>query len=242
MFLCFWSDSKYLFTIFLVPPLIHTQKTYTNLTLCIVIHILFHTSHIANDLCRTTKYYHIKQQYTAIPASLTLITPLIGRINTSARSQHTSRDRIDPPGHTPADLHPLISSRRRHSVAVSSLDYVSHQLPGLLHQLHPAAVGGGLITLCVIYLLSHQIARIGSNPSTFAVPIDPYRTRGSIEIAGDAATPAAAASIHQAFAISPVNLHNDPTTASVSTPASYHKQYKNTVKRRRFFRRRKSIV
>lgn len=110
MFLCFWSDSKYLFTIFLVPPFIHTQKTYTNLTLCIVIHILFHTSHIINDSCRTTKYYHIKQQYTAIPASLTLITPLIGRINTSARSQHTSRDRIDPPGHTPADLHPLISS------------------------------------------------------------------------------------------------------------------------------------
>lgn len=98
MFLCFWSDSKYLFTIFLVPPLIHTQKTYTNLTLCIVIHILFHTSHITNDLCRTTKYYHIKQQYTAIPASLTLITPLIGRINTSARSQHTSRDRISIPG------------------------------------------------------------------------------------------------------------------------------------------------
>ena len=110
--LCFWSDSKQIFTIFLVPPLIHTQKTYTNLTLCIVIHILFHTSHITNDLCRTTKYYHIKQQYTAIPASLTLITPLIGRINTSARSQHTSHDRIDPPGHTPADLHPLISSRR----------------------------------------------------------------------------------------------------------------------------------
>ena len=108
--LCFWSDSKQVFTIFLVPPLIHTQKTYTNLTLCIVIHILFHTSHITNDLCRTTKYYHIKQQYTAIPALLTLITPLIGRINTSARSQHTSRDRIDPPGHTPADLHPLISS------------------------------------------------------------------------------------------------------------------------------------
>ena len=101
--LCFWSDSKQMFTIFLVPPLIHTQKTYTNLTLCIVIHILFHTSHITNDLCRTTKYYHIKQQYTAIPASLTLITPLIGRINTSARSQHTSRDRIDPPKHSPAD-------------------------------------------------------------------------------------------------------------------------------------------
>lgn len=189
MFLCFWSDSKYLFTIFLVPPLIHTQKTYTNLTLCIVIHILFHTSHITNDLCRTTKYYHIKQQYTAIPASLTLITPLIGRINTSARSQHTSRDRIDPPGHTPADLHPLISSRRRHSVAVSSLDYVSHQLPGLLHQLHPAA-----------------------------------------------------ASAYQAIAIRPVNLHNDPTTTSVPAPASYHKRYKNTVKRRGFFRRRKSIV
>lgn len=110
MFLCFWSDSKQMFTIFLVPPFIHTQKTYTNLTLCIVIHILFHTSLIINDSCRTTKYYHIKQQYTAIPASLTLITPLIGRINTSARSQHTSRDRIDPPGHTPADLHPLISS------------------------------------------------------------------------------------------------------------------------------------
>lgn len=116
MFLCFWSDSKYLFTIFLVPPLIHTQKTYTNLTLCIVIHILFHTSLITNDSCRTTKHYHIKQRYTAITASLTLITPLIGRINTSARSQHTSRDRIDPPGHTPADLHPLISSRRRISI------------------------------------------------------------------------------------------------------------------------------
>lgn len=108
--LCFWSDSKQMFTIFLVPPLIHTQKTYTNLTLCIVIHILFHTSLITNDSCRTTKHYHIKQRYTAITASLTLITPLIGRINTSARSQHTSRDRIDPPGHTPADLHPLISS------------------------------------------------------------------------------------------------------------------------------------
>lgn len=110
MFLCFRSNSKYLFTIFLVPPFIHTQKTYTNLTLCIVIHILFHTSLITNDSCRTTKHYHIKQRYTAITASLTLITPLIGRINTSARSQHTSRDRIDPPGHTPADLHPLISS------------------------------------------------------------------------------------------------------------------------------------
>lgn len=163
--MCFWSDSKQMFTIFLVPPLIHTQKTYTSLTLYIVIHILFHTSLITNDSCRTTKHYHIKQRYTAITASLTLITPLIGRINTSARSQHTSRDRIDPPGHTPADLHPLISSRRRHSVAVSSLDYVSHQLPGLLHQLHPAV-----------------------------------------------------ASIHQAFAIRPVNLHNDPTTAAIPFP------------------------
>lgn len=121
MFLCFWSDSKYLFTIFLVPPFIHTQKTYTNLTLCIVIHILFHTSLIINDSCRTTKYYHIKQQYTAIPASLTLITPLIGRINTSARSQHTSRDRIDPPGHPPAD-------------PASACRALSLSAPALLHQ------------------------------------------------------------------------------------------------------------
>ena len=125
MFLCFRSDSKYLFTIFLVPPFIHTQKTYTNLTLCIVIHILFHTSLIINDSCRAAKYYHIKQQYTAIPASLTLITPLIGRINTSARSQHTSRDRIDPPGHTPADLHPLISSRRRWWGIDNAMCYIS---------------------------------------------------------------------------------------------------------------------
>lgn len=106
----------------------------------------------------------------------------------------------------------------------------------------PAAVGGGLITPYVIYLLPHQIARIGSNPSTFAVPIDPHRIKGGTEIAGDATTPAAAASIHQAFAIRPVNLHNDPTTASDPAPASYHKRYKNTVKRRRFFRLRKSIV
>ena len=110
----------------------------------------------------------------------------------------------------------------------------------LLHQ--PAAVGGGLITPCVIYLLSRPIARTGSNPSTFAAPIDPHRTRGGIEIPGDAATPAAAALKHQAIAIHPVNLHNDPTTASVSAPASYHKRYKNTVKRRRFFQLRKSIV
>ena len=143
-----------MFTIFLVPPLIHTKKTYTNLTLCIVIHILFYTSLIINDSRRTTKHYHIKQQYTAIPALLTLITPLIGRINTSARSQHTSRDRIDP-----------------------------------------------------------------------------HRTRGGIEISGDAAT-LAAASAYQAIAIRPVNLHNDPTTTSDPTPASYHKRYKNTVKKR----------
>ena len=110
----------------------------------------------------------------------------------------------------------------------------------LLHQ--PAAVGGGLITLYVIYLLSHQIARIGSNPSTFAAPIDPHRTRGGVEIPGDAATPAAATSAHQAIAIRPVNLHNDPTTTSDPAPASYHKRYKNTVKRRRFIQRRKSVV
>lgn len=99
-----------------------------------------------------------------------------------------------------------------------------------------------MITPYVIYLLPHQIARIGSNPSTFAVPIDPHRIKGGTEIPGDAATPPAAASAYQAIAIHPVNLHNDPTTASVFAPALYHKRYKNTVKRRRFYQRRKSIV
>lgn len=122
MFLCFWSDSKYLFTIFLVPPLIHTQKTYTNLTLCIVIHILFHTSLITNDSCRTTKHYHIKQRYTAITASLTLITPLIGRINTSARSQTLAAT---------APIHQ--NTRRRIAASVPGL-HRRISSPALLHQ------------------------------------------------------------------------------------------------------------
>lgn len=163
MFLCFWSDSKYLFTIFLVPPLIHTQKTYTNLTLCIVIHILFHISLITNDSCRTTKHYHIKQRYIAITALLTLITPLIGRINTPARS------------HAP--------------VATASIHQSTR--PPIPHQ---------LAALC------------RCQPRLYSI--------------------SPAASKHQVIAIRPVNLHNDPTTASVSTPASYHKRYKNTVKRR----------
>ena len=153
----------------------------------------------------------------------------IGRINTPARSRAPAATASIHQSTRPPILHQLDRA-------------LSLSVPGLLHQLHPAAVGGGLITPYVIYLLSHPIARIGSNPSTFAVLIDLYRTKGGTEIPGDAATPAAAASKHQVIAIRPVNLHNDPTTASVSTPASYHKRYKNTVKRRRFFQLRKSIV
>jgi len=151
----------------------------------------------------------------------------IGRADTLVRSQTSAAT---------ASIHP------------NTRPPIPHQLAALcrcqprLYSISPAAVGGGLITSYVIYLLSHQIARIGSNPSTFAALIDLYRTKGGTEIPGDAATPAAAASVYQAIAIRPINLHNDPTTASVSTPASYHKRYKNTVKRRRFFQLRKSIV
>lgn len=151
----------------------------------------------------------------------------IGRINTPARSRALAAT---------ASIHQSTHPPILHQPAALC------RCQPRLYSISPAAVGGGLITSYVIYLLSHPIARIGSNPSTFAALIDLYRTKGGTEIPGDAATPAAAASAYQAIAICPVNLHNDPTTASVSTPASYHKRYKNTVKRRRFFQRRKSIV
>lgn len=152
----------------------------------------------------------------------------IGRINTPARSRAPAATASIHQSTRPPILHQLDRA-------------LSLSVPGSTPSA-PAAVGGGLITPYVIYLLSHPIARIGSNPSTFAALIDLYRTKGGTEIPGDAATSAAAASKHQVIAIRPVNLHNDPTTASVSTPVSYHKRYKNTVKRRRFFRLRKSIV
>lgn len=76
----------------------------------------------------------------------------------------TSRDRTDPPEHPPADP---ASARRTLSLSAPRLYSIS-----------PAAVGGGLITPYVIYLLSQLIPKIGSNPSTFAAPVDPHRIKG----------------------------------------------------------------
>lgn len=98
----------------------------------------------------------------------------IGRINTPARSRAPAATASIHQSTRPPILHQLDRA-------------LSLSVPGSTPSAPPAAVGGGLITPYVIYLLSHPIARIGSNPSTFAVPIDPYRTRGGIEIPGDAA-------------------------------------------------------
>lgn len=127
--LCFWSDSKQIFTIFFSPPFIHNPKTLTNTIYPPFIPKLIHTTLIKYDLRRIIKYYHIKQRYPATPESSALLTPPIGRIDPPDRSQHTSRDRIDPPEHTPAaaSLH-----QSRDCIAASALRVYSISPPPLV--------------------------------------------------------------------------------------------------------------